>query len=49
MERKNKRDLKTSTYSIRITSEQKQLLKKNDWIKEELDKIVRDYLKIYSK
>lgn len=49
MANKNKKDLKSSVYSIRVTSEQKQILKKNDWIKNDLDKMVRDFLKIYSK
>lgn len=49
MEYKDKKELKKFVYSIRITSEQKQLLKKNDWIKKELDKIVINYLKIYLK
>ena len=48
MENKNKKDLKKFVYSIRITKSDKNLLKNNDWIKKELDKIVRDYLKIYS-
>jgi len=48
MENKNKKNLKNNVYSIRITKEQKQILKKNDWIKKDLDKLVRDFLKIYS-
>lgn len=48
MENKNKKDLKKFVYSIRITKSDKNLLKNNDWIKKELDKMVRDYLKIYS-
>ncbi|MBC2460393.1 hypothetical protein [Clostridium beijerinckii] len=42
-----KKELKKFVYSIRLTKRQKELLKKNEWIKKELDKIVIDYLNIY--
>ena len=48
MEKKSRKKLKRSVYSIRITDDEKQILKKNDWIKRDLDKLVRDFLKIYS-
>lgn len=48
MEKKDKKKLKRSVYSIRITDDERQILKKNDWIKRDLDKLVRDFLKIYS-
>ena len=48
MEIKNdNKDLKKFVYAIRITKNERDLLKKNLEIKLELDKIVRDYLKIY--
>jgi len=43
----DRKKLKKFVYSIRITTEQRQLLKKNLWIKIQLDQLVRDYLKIY--
>lgn len=38
------RELKKYVYSIRITKKQNNLLKNNKWIKEELDKYIREYL-----
>ncbi|MCD3212068.1 hypothetical protein G8T76_10735 [Clostridium botulinum C/D] len=35
--------------SIRITKSHKDLLKKNKWIKKDIDKLVRDYLNVYLK
>ena len=47
--KKDKRDLKKYVYSIRLTKSQRDLLKKNELIKKELDKIILDYLNIYLK
>ncbi|MEW9939999.1 hypothetical protein AB2T96_20880 [Clostridium butyricum] len=44
---KIKKELKKFVYSIRLTKRQKEILKKNTWIKKELDKIVMDYINIY--
>ena len=33
--------------SIRITEQQKEVLKKNSWIKKYIDKMIREYLDIY--
>lgn len=41
------KDLKKFVYSIRLTKAEHQLLKKNEFIKKELDKLIKDYLKIY--
>jgi len=46
---KDRKLLKRFVYSIRITKEEKDILKKNEWIKNELDKLVKDYLSIYLK
>ena len=35
---------KTYVYSIQITKVQRDMLKKNDDVKKDLDKVVRDYL-----
>lgn len=34
-------------YSVRITSEQKEILVKNAWIKKEIDEMVRNYLSTF--
>ena len=47
IEFKSKKQLKKYVYSIRINTEQRQLLVKNTDIKKELDKLVRWYLEIY--
>lgn len=47
MENKKKKELKKFTYGKRITKKQYDLLKKNESIKKELDKIVDDYINIY--
>lgn len=46
MENKRKK-LKQFVYSIRITKDEDQLLKKNKNLKKELNEIVRQYLKAY--
>lgn len=46
MENKRKK-LKQFVYSIRITKDEGQLLKKNKNLKKELNEIVRQYLKAY--
>lgn len=38
---------KTEVYSIRITKEQKEVLRKNEWIKKELGKYLLDYLECF--
>ena len=38
-QKKDKKDLKTFVYSIRLTEAEKQILKKNDWIKKDLDNL----------
>ncbi|NOW87974.1 hypothetical protein B0H39_006005 [Clostridium beijerinckii] len=43
----NKKELKKYVYSIRLTKKQKELLKNNLWIKNELDKLILEYLNIY--
>jgi hypothetical protein len=48
MENKRKK-LKQFVYSIRITKDEDQLLKKNKNLKKELNEIVRQYLKAYLK
>lgn len=35
--------------TMRITTEQQNLIKKNKWIKEEITKQVRDYIDVYLK
>lgn len=47
MVNKAKKELKKFVYSIRLTKRQKKLLKENEWIKKELDKMVLDYINIY--
>ena len=44
-----KKQLKKYVYSLRINTEQRQLLVKNAEIKKELDKLVKWYLEIYLK
>lgn len=44
---KQEKELKTDVYSLRLTKNQKNVLKKNKWIKEELDKIVIQYINNY--
>ncbi|WP_185750652.1 hypothetical protein [Clostridium sp. KNHs214] len=38
---------KRKVISIRITLEQKEVLNKNPWIKQELTKYIRDYLQAF--
>lgn len=45
--RKKERGSKREVISIRITEEQKEVINKNDWIKKEIDKIVREYINTY--
>lgn len=45
--RKKKENALTETISIKINEKQKEVLKNNPWIKKELDKQVRDHIKIY--
>lgn len=47
VEKKNK-ELKTDVYSIRLTKKQKEIIKKNKWIKAELDKVVLNYINLYT-
>lgn len=42
-----KRKTKQFVYSIKITKEENQLLKKNKNLKKELNELVRQYLKAY--
>lgn len=44
---KQDKELKVDVYSIRLTKKQKEILKRNKWIKEELDKIVLGYINNY--
>lgn len=44
---KDIKELKVAVYSIRLTKREKEILKKNKWIKEELDKLVKDYINTY--
>lgn len=44
---KQSKELKVSVYSIRLTQKEKDVLAKNKWIKEELDKIVIQYIHNY--
>lgn len=44
---KGKQPLKKYVYSIRLTKEQRDLLKNNEWIKRELDEMILKYLNIY--
>ena len=41
------KELKKYVYSIRLTKKQKELLKNNEWIKKELDKIILEYINAY--
>jgi hypothetical protein len=45
----DKKELKKFVYSIRITSEQRDLIKNNECIKKELDRMVINYINIYLK
>lgn len=45
--RKKIDNAKNEVISIRITEEQKKILNKNLWIKQELNKYVRDYLQAF--
>lgn len=42
-----KKENKNYVYSIRITKAQKDLLKKNEWIKKQLNEHVREFFKLY--
>lgn len=41
------KELKKYVYSIRLTKKQKELLKNNEWIKKELDKLILEYINTY--
>lgn len=45
--RKKKENALRENITIRITEEQKEVMKKNEWIKKELNDIVRNYLNTY--
>lgn len=47
MGRKKIENAKNKVISIRITSQEKDLLKNNPMIKREIDKLVRNYIKVY--
>lgn len=47
MGRKKKENSYTETVSFRITKEQKEVLEKNKWIKDDLRNQVRDYINIF--
>ncbi len=42
-----KKENKNYVYSIRINKAQKDLLKKNEWIKKQLDQQVWEFFKLY--
>jgi len=42
--RKKEENSKTKVFSIRITEDQYELLRKNDWIKKEISKQVNEFL-----
>lgn len=46
--RKKEKGAKRELISIRITEEQKEVIKKNNWIKKEIDKTVRAYLDAFT-
>lgn len=48
MERNKKKEKKNYVYSIRINKTQRELLKKNQSIKEQLDQIVIEFFGIYN-
>ncbi|GEQ23281.1 hypothetical protein CBU02nite_37870 [Clostridium butyricum] len=45
--RKKKENSKNKVISIRLTDEQHEIIKKNEWIKKEIIKQVEEYLNIY--
>lgn len=45
--RKKQEGSKTEVISIRITKDQKELIKKNNWIKKDIDKMVREHLNAF--
>ncbi|WP_373899730.1 hypothetical protein ACER0A_014455 (plasmid) [Haloimpatiens sp. FM7315] len=45
--RKKINNAKKEVISVRITSEQKEVLDKNPWLRLELNKYVRDYLQAF--
>lgn len=47
MGRKKIENAKDKVISIRITSKEKELLKNNPMIKKDIDKLVRNYIKVY--
>lgn len=47
--RKKQSNSYTETISIRITEEQKEILKKNEWMRKEIKEYVREYLEVFSK
>lgn len=47
MGRKKKENSYTETVSFRITKEQKEVLDKNKWIKDDLRDQIRDYISMF--
>lgn len=47
MGRKKKENAYTETIAFKITKDQKEVLDKNKWIKEELKKQVREFLDLF--
>lgn len=47
MGRKKIENAKNQVISIRITTEEKTLLKNNPMLKKDIDKLVRNYIKVY--
>lgn len=47
MGRKKKENAYTETVTFRITKEQKEVLNKNKWIKDDLKKQIRNYIDIF--
>lgn len=47
MGRKKKENSYTETVSFRITKEQKEVLEKNKWIKDDLRDQIRDYISMF--
>lgn len=47
MGRKKIKNAYCETISVKITSEQKMILKKNDWICKELAQVIRSHIDLY--
>ena len=45
--RKKKVNALNENISIRVTAEQKEVIKKNEWVKKEINDLVRNYLNYY--